>query len=183
MKRKLLRRYALALYDEAVSENNVENVSSDLNLILCNIKENRCLKLFFKSPVISKIKKMAVIKSLYKNKINKIVYNFISLLIDHSREDMITEIIKDFFEYRNIKERIISTEVTSAIELDKNKKEAIISSVERYSGKKCLPEFELDKKLIGGFKIKFNDLVLDASIKRQLELLKNKLKESSFTKV
>jgi F-type H+-transporting ATPase subunit delta len=183
MNNRISRRYTFALYEESISKKKVRKVSSDLNSVLLNIQENRNLKLFFRSPVISKRKKMSVIKSLYKGKIDETVYNFILLLIDHSREDMITDIIKDFFEFRNIKEGIITAELTSAVKLDKNKKDRIIKSIEKYSGKKCFPEYVLDKELIGGFKIKFNDLVLDASIKRQLELLKSKLKESTFTKV
>lgn len=183
MNRRISRRYTLALYDESLAKNIVKNVSSDLYSILISIQENRELRLFFKSPVISKRKKTAVVNSLFKGKVEETVFNFILLLIDHSREDMITDIIKDFFEYRNIKEGIVSAEITSAVELDKNKKSGIIKSVEKYSGKKCLPEFALDEGLIAGFKIKFNDLVLDASVKRQLELLKMKLKEISFSKI
>lgn len=183
MNRRISRRYTLALYDESVSKNIIKNVSSDLNSILISILENRNLRLFFKSLVISKRKKTAVVDLLFKGKIEETVYNFILLLIDHSREDIITDIIKDFFEYRNIKEGIISTDITSAVELDKNNKSGIIKSVEKYSGKKCLPEFALDEGLIAGFKIKYDDLVLDASVKRQLELLKIKLKGSSFLKI
>lgn len=183
MNSKIARRYTLALYEECLKQNKVDNVSADLNTILGIISENRQLQLFFQSPVISKRKKVVIIKSLFKGKADNIVYNFILLLIERSRENMIADIISDFFEYRNIMESIVTAKITSAFELDNNRKKGIVKSLELYSGKKCIPEYELNRDLIGGFIIKYNDLVLNASIKRQLELLKIKFKESSFTKV
>ena len=40
--------------------------------------------------------------------------------------------------------------------------------------------FDIDKDIIGGFVAKINDTILDASIKRQLERLKNKFREGDY---
>jgi len=44
----------------------------------------------------------------------------------------------------------------------------------------CRAALEIDKSLIGGFTVQFKDTVVDASIKRQLEMLKIKFKEQNL---
>lgn len=183
MNSRVVRRYTLALYEECLKRNKVEIVSADLESIRNLISENRKLFLFFRSPVIGKRKKSEVTEKIFKNKVDDIVFNFILLLIDRSRENIFTEIISDFLEFKDTKNGIIEANISSAVKLDENIRKNIINSLEKYSGKKCKPRYEVDQDLIGGFRIKFNDIVLDASIKRQLALLKNKLKQSSLIKV
>ncbi|MCB9247222.1 MAG: F0F1 ATP synthase subunit delta [Ignavibacteriales bacterium] len=43
-----------------------------------------------------------------------------------------------------------------------------------------IAQFEIDNSIIGGFKARFTDTVIDASIQHQLELLKKKLFEESY---
>jgi F-type H+-transporting ATPase subunit delta len=183
MNSRIARRYTLALYEECLKNNKVDIVSADLESIRNLISENRKLFLFFRSPVISKRKKNQVIKKLFGSKVDDLVVNFISLLIDRSRENIFSDIIKDFLDYKDAKKGVVRAHISSAVKLDENIHKGILKSLEKYSGMKCKPVFELDKDLIGGFRVKFNDIVLDASIKRQLELLKNKFKKSSLTKV
>jgi len=171
------------LYEESLKKNKVDRVTVDLRSIRDLILENRKLSLFFRSPVIGKRKKAEVVKKLFGNRVDDTVISFILLLIDRSRENVFIDIITDFLEYADAKKGIIRASISSAVKLDENIRTGIVKSLEKYSGKKCKPEYELDKDLLGGFKIRFNNIVLDASIKRQLEILKNKFKQSSLTKV
>ena len=51
--------------------------------------------------------------------------------------------------------------------------------IEEYSKLKCIPSFMLDEDLIGGFTVQVKDTILDASVQRQLQLLRSKFKESN----
>ena len=46
--------------------------------------------------------------------------------------------------------------------------------------KNIIAEYEIDNSIIGGFKAKFNDSIIDASIQHQLELLKKRLLKQSY---
>jgi len=64
--------------------------------------------------------------------------------------------------------------------LNENEKANMKSKIESYTKLKGELTFELDKSIIGGFVAKIDDTILDASIKRQLEILKDKFKQGDF---
>jgi F-type H+-transporting ATPase subunit delta len=103
--------------------------------------------------------------------------NFLLLLNSRNREVIIDDILKDLFDYRNLKEGLVNVNIKTAIELDENEKEKLIQKIDAYTKKKSIPVFETDKKIIGGFVAKIQDTIIDSSIKHQLELLRKKFRE------
>jgi len=174
---KAIRRYSLALYQAALNEKKLDTIAVDSNNLISLLGTSRDLKLFFQSPVIPSEKKTQVVESIFKNKISTLSFDFIKLLIQNNREGLLTEILNGFLDLKNDAEGKIKAEVKTAVELAEKEKSKITDSINTFTGKKSLPEFSVDKTLIGGFTIKVKDVVVDASIKRQLENLRNKFKE------
>jgi F0F1-type ATP synthase delta subunit len=52
--------------------------------------------------------------------------------------------------------------------------------LKKFSGKEINPHFSTDKAIKGGFIAKMDDRIIDASIARQLELLKDRFLQGSF---
>lgn len=100
-----------------------------------------------------------------------ILKNFSALL---AREKLLKKspaIIKEFIKYSNEKEGIASIEVKSARPLDNTSLEAI---KKHFGGKIILTE-KIDPNLIGGAIIKTKDLIIDSSILKQINNLKQQL--------
>ena len=70
--------------------------------------------------------------------------------------------------------------VLSAIELDQIQKEKINKKLKEILKMNIIADYEIDNSIIGGFKVKFKDTVIDASIQHQLEILKKKLFEQNY---
>jgi len=174
MKSKVVRRYSTALFESADSLGILKEVESDISLILHSIHSVRNLKLFFKSPVISRDKKIKVVKELYGSKVNKLTLNYLYLLIKKTRENMIEEILNDFLDLKDLKEGIVNAEIKSAVKLSDDTLNALKIKIDEYTNLNSRLFTKIDKNLIGGFTVKIDDTVLDASIKRQLEMLKQK---------
>ena len=66
--------------------------------------------------------------------------------------------------------------VVSAIELDHALQEKIQQTLEKITGNKVILESSVDPSIIGGVIAKVGDLVLDGSIKTQLNGLKESIK-------
>lgn len=174
---KAIRRYSLALYQAADSAKKLDAVADDSKNLIGLLKSSRDLKLFFQSPVIRSDKKVQVVESLFKKKISPLSFDFIKLLIQNKRESLLAEILNGFIDLKNDAEGKIKADIKTAVELDEKAKKKLAESVNAFTGKKSIPEFSLDKSLVGGFTIKVKDVVVDASIKRQLENLRNKFKD------
>ncbi len=174
---KVARRYATSLFRAVENLKDFLKISSDLEQLSKLIIENKELNLFLRSPIISKGKKIAIIKELFQKKLNKVLFDFLTILIQNNREYALEGIIEEFFHLKDIKDNVLRVKIFSAVELSAKEKKFLIKELEKFAKKKIIPEFFLDSNLIGGIKIFLGDYVLDGSVKRQLELLELKLNE------
>lgn len=180
MFQKIARRYSNALYGDALATKKLEKISSDAAVILDAVNNSRELELFFKSQIIDKTKKEEIVRAIFGNKVDSLSVNFLLLLIERGREEYVKEILEDYQNLENQKNGVVKVEITTAVDLSKDEKESLKEKIDGYTGLKSTAVYKLDRNLIGGFVVKISDVILDASIKRQLELLKKKLKEGEL---
>lgn len=173
---KAIRRYSIALYQAALNEKKLEKVATDSINIINLVNSSRDLHLFFLSPVIRYDKKIQIIEKIFTKKIEKLTLDFVKLLIANNRESLLTEILNGFLELKNDAEGKVRATIRTAVEFDEKEKRKIKEKIDMFTGLKSIPEFSEDKSLIGGFTIQVKDVILDASIKRQLENLRSKFK-------
>lgn len=181
MNSKIARRYSTALFEEAIARSILEQVALDAQTVMESIDGSRDLFLFFKSPIIDKKKKQSIVKEIFEGKVNTLTLHLMLLLIIRGREAETRNVFEDFLDFKNDKEGILKADVVTAIELNDEEKSNIKTKIDQYSKLNSQPTFRVDNSLIGGFKIKVKDVILDASITRQLELLSKKFKEGDIS--
>jgi len=175
-------RYANALMAISEEKASFENTVKDVSLIMETIKASRDLRNFLSSPVIASLNKSEILNEIFQSHVSKDVNNFLQFLVDKRRENLLLDICIRFISISNEKLNQVDVVITSAIELTEVQKVDIKAKLESMINKKIVANFELNSNIIGGFKAKYNDTVIDASIKHQLELLKKKLFEEEFLK-
>jgi F-type H+-transporting ATPase subunit delta len=100
--------------------------------------------------------------------LSKILANFIDLLYRKRKLRKSEFIINEYIRYSKLKEGINEIEITSARELD----DKVVNAIKKIFGAKTEATVKTDGKLIGGIKIRTEDRILDASIRTQLNKLK-----------
>jgi len=178
MQTRIIKRYSVALYKSALESKNEDVLTDEVTSLLELIKDSRDLSLFFESPVISREKKLKTVEALFSGKVLPVLLNFIKMLIDNKRETLISDILRDFIDYKNEKDGIIRIVVNTVIELNDDEKKTILDKIQEQTGFRCIPEFKTDPGLIGGFTVFYKDEVIDASVKNQLLNLKKLFKKS-----
>jgi F-type H+-transporting ATPase subunit delta len=173
---KAIHRYSLALYLAAKDSRKLDTIAVDSGNLIGLIKSSRDLHLFFASPVIKHDKKIKIVEALFKKKISQLSFEFIKLLIAHNREGMIIDILEGFLDLKNDSEGKIKAKVKTAVKIDDKEMKKLKEKIDVFTGKKSVLDFSDDKDLIGGFTIQVKDTVIDASIRRQLDNLRNKFK-------
>jgi len=173
----LAQRYARALFSlgkEKKGKN--ESYSKALGAIAELYKEesienalvNPLYPLDVRQKVMAKIAKSA--------KADSILTSFLNLLIEKKRADILPDIAHEMQVMVDQEQNISHGSVVSAIKLDKALKEKIQQALERITGNKVILEASVDPSIIGGVIAKVGDLVLDGSIKTQLNGLKESIK-------
>lgn len=119
-------------------------------------------------------------ESLYQSVQNKkdsqiksAIENFVKLLISNNDMAKADKIIGQFEKIWNREEGIVEAEAVSARELDKKIVKLLNGYIIQLSGaSKVLLKQKIDKNVLGGVVIKYEDKILDGSLKTKLEALK-----------
>jgi len=169
---KVAKRYAKSLYLFARQKKVVEDVLTDVKELLQIMKEVPAFEQVMSNPVFTINKKKSILRNIVKNT-NDVFQKFVEMIVEKGRSAHIKQICTSYEEiYRNQK-GIISGEIQSVVPLDKT----IISKVEKQlsdqiKGKEIQLENVLNPEILGGFLVKFQDKLLDQSVRKQLTLIK-----------
>ena len=173
---KVGKRYAKALFGEAAKTGSLDAIYADLGLIDVTLKSSKELKAVFKSPVIPSHKKLTIAAQIFNGKINTLTENFLQLLVNHSREGYIQDVINAFTRLYNETKGISEVTVTTASELDAVNEQKIISFIKEKSG---YPNVKINKKtdasIIGGFIVDFGGKLYDNSVRYKLNKIKKEI--------
>ena len=174
---RVARRYAEAALELAEEQNQGERLAADLEVVWKVMKESREFIALLKSPVISKDKKRALLAEIFRSKLSVFTFNFLNLIVDKGREDVLDDIIKEYYKLRDDRLGIVTLEVRAATDLTKDQQQTIVKRFEGITRKKIRVAFSIDKQLKGGFVARVGDTVYDGSVRRQLELLRERFAE------
>ena len=171
------KRWALALMELAQEDENVskEDILDDLREIADTISSSGELANVINNPSISTEEKQVVFCKLFQNSIMPIVYNFIFVLNLRKRVSIISEIADEFEKELERVKNIARVNVTSAIELNDERKEQIKIKIAEKLSKEVIVDWGVDNDIIAGLIFKIDELIVDNSIKHKLEDLSKEI--------
>jgi len=157
----------------------LEQTARDAEMIATTVRENRELRLVLASPIIVKEKKKRILSELFEKKVGRVMVRFLNLLMEKDREGQLLDILEQFLHLFDERRGILRVEVTSAVDLTVREREQLKNRLESYTRKTVVPTFRRDPDLLGGFLVRLDDRVIDASLAHQLTLLREKFLEGS----
>ena len=113
---------------------------------------------------------------LFKGEISDKASSFIKVCGDNKRLKNLPEIINFFNELALESLNKKNVHVSSPFQPEEQQIKKITSALEKRLDSEVVIDFDIDKSLIGGLKIAYEDQVLDMSIKRKLDLLQTQLR-------
>jgi F-type H+-transporting ATPase subunit delta len=176
---RVARRYAVALMSVAEEQNAVERVAVDLTTVANAITVSRELRVLIASPVVVAAKKRAVFRDLFAPRLGKETMAFLDLLVVKQREELLLDVAEQFHALHDEKMGIVTADVTTAAELAPEQEQRLSKELERYTGKHVRMRVSLDRTIKGGLLVRIGDTVLDASVRRQLEVMRKRFMEGT----
>lgn len=171
------KRYAGALFSIGKDKGLLDNFSETLQSLASAVEENAQLKELVLSPVIAQEEKKTLIMSILGLcRAGEIEKSFCSLLADKGRLALIPAIAADFKAMLDEAKGIGRGLVTTAIDLDNEKKAEILSQLEKQTGRKLELSYAVNSDILGGIILKVGDTVYDASLRAQLDNLRESIK-------
>ncbi len=173
------RRYAKALFAIGTAKGEADQKTYGEQLIELSgtIMDAPEAMGFFKNPSFSAEEKKAVVNQLVdKISVDPMVKNFCDLLADKGRVELLPAIASDYKAMMDAVSGVLSGELITVSELNEERKSAIQTRLEEQAGKKLELTFGTDKDILGGIVLRIGDKVMDASLKAQLQILKENIK-------
>jgi F-type H+-transporting ATPase subunit delta len=106
---------------------------------------------------------------------DELVRNFVRLLAEKGRAAEIREVAAEFETLVAAREGVLDVELTTAHGLSDDEFAAIVSKIEKASGRKVQATRSIDESIIGGLVLQAGSMRLDASVRGRLERLRTEL--------
>ncbi len=175
----IAKRYARALYAIGKEQEGEElkQYGTELEAITEVLKQIPELLNIFKNPIVKVKDKKALLNTvLEKLEVSQVVRNFCLFLADKKRLDNFIPIQQYYSSLLDIEQGILRGKLITAIELAKTKKDSIKKSLEDEFKKQLVLDYEKDPSILGGFVLRVGNNIYDASLKAQLDQIKENIK-------
>jgi F-type H+-transporting ATPase subunit delta len=127
-------------------------------------------------PNLPDAKVAGIFISILSGRLDGQAENFVRVLAQNNRLDLLTEIRAQFEALKNEREGVVEAEVQSAFELSDAQLTDLVQRLEKKTGRKVRAKVSVDRELIGGVKVVLGDKVIDGSARAQLGALETALK-------
>lgn len=178
---RIASRYAKSLIDLATEQGKLDKVVEDMTYF-AEVAKLKDVELLLKSPIINSSKKSKVLDAVFGEKVDKLTYAFLDIILKKGRESYLADIAAEVItQYRVIK-GISIVNIVSAEELSPEAINAIQQKLvdSKLTNTNIKFKTTIDKDLIGGFVISFEDKLYDASVKHQLGLLRKEFSSKDY---
>lgn len=170
----VIRRYARAFADVMQDKQlDRQTTGRELAAFAEMIESSHDLRTIWRNPSVPGAQKRKVLDRLVAILgASWMVRNFIAVLIDRHRISALPEILRELKRELNRRMGLTEAEVTTARPLNDVEKRALVTRMEKLTGKRVLAHYGIETSLLGGAVIKAGSTVYDGSLRGQLERLK-----------
>ncbi|NOQ25511.1 MAG: ATP synthase F1 subunit delta [Bacteroidales bacterium] len=173
-------RYAKSLYLLAEEKSLINEIKKDIDMILQILEEIEDLKILLEHPVIKASKKIEILSSFFKDKVNEYTLSFLQLIIKKKRENHLKNICIDFGDLYKKGKGLKTAVLTTAFELTKTHKTNIKRTIEKAFNSEVELDTKVNEAIIGGMIIQVDDKQLDLSVSRQIQQLRDQFSDFDF---
>jgi F-type H+-transporting ATPase subunit delta len=163
-------RYALALYELAKENSELEAVEKDIKDLLAVYNKNLDLKNFVKNPTQSQSSQLGVLNKIsVEMSLSKIIKNFLSILVTKRRIFFLNIIFFNFLSLVSKKKGELKASLISSKNLTNEELTNLNTDLSQAMKTTIAFDYKVDETLIGGLKMQLGSLMIDTSIKTKLK--------------
>ena len=177
----VITRYALALVKYCRETGQGEVVCSEaeaLEKALHTVPELRRM-VTAADDVVSPFDKKKLLQTALGNRMSPELSRFLTLLNKNGRMDLVEDILRDFVTIYRRGIGIRKAHLVTATEPSERLLQRLKALVKQKTGDDVIIEVEVDPSIIGGFVFDIDEYLLDASIKHQLDQIRQQFIEKN----
>ena len=168
--------YASAIFELAKAEDELERVETELLAVAQAIGGAPDLRSTLTDPLLPYDRKQAIIEDLIGGRASSLTVGLVQLIVGQGHASDLPAITRSLLETAAASRDKAVAEVRSAIPLDEATIEKLAAALGRETGKSVEVKVMVDPSVIGGVVARIGDTVIDGSIARKVEELRQAVK-------
>jgi len=172
---EIARRYARALFMSTQEKGLLDTVFEQLGDLGEHLDRDPSLLDFLNDPRVPEDDKRALVRDVFSGRTEKIIVEFLIVLIDKTRIGFLPIIIDEFIRLVEAEKGIGRVTVISSVPLNQAEKPTLIEKLAAKTGLKIELEEKIDPTILGGMIVILHNEIIDGSVRHELDLIKERL--------
>jgi len=169
------KRYAQAAFGLAVEKSELDSWRVSLRKI-AELSDDEDLMALLENPKLPFAVKKQLLGGRLKE-INPLALNLACLLVSRGILEIAGDISRQYDHLLDAHRGIEHAEVFTALPLDEEDKQRLSTRLGKMVGREVIVDARVDPSVIGGFKARIGDMLIDGSLRNKLEGLRKSLTE------
>lgn len=164
--------YAQAVFELARAEGQLDRVESELFSIAQAMDRSPELRSTLTDPQLPLDKKQSIVDDLIEGRASSLTVGLVQFIVGQGRASELPSIAQAFVETAAASRQKAVAEIRSAVPLDDETVDRLAAALGRATGKNVEPKVIVDESVIGGLVARVGDIVIDGSIARRVNSLR-----------
>jgi F-type H+-transporting ATPase subunit delta len=173
---ELVHGYAEALFNVVRAEGELDRVEDELYRFGKVLDSNHELKQALADQSIDRTQRIKVLEELLGDKVSAHTLGLLSFIVTQGRARQLPQILEELSSLAAEARNSVVAEVRSAIPLDDRQRKELAEALSKATGKNVEVKALVDPSVIGGVVAKVGDTVIDGTVKRRMEQLREQVR-------
>ena len=169
------RPYAKALLGLAIEQQRADAVRDDIDMLRSLARGSADFAAFLSSPKPGPAQRLQILARLFEGRIETLTLNFLRLLQDRKRIGLLAPVCEAFEALDDRRRGIVEVRIVAARPMGPEEVASIERKLTQRLKQRIRTSVSVDESLLGGFKIRVGDEVLDCTVANQLQALRRRL--------
>ena len=175
MAETLERVYATALFELCCENDCLAEVYDEFGQIKDVLADNDEYVKLLSSPLVANEDKHEILDKTFGGKVSDMFFDFLCVLSDKGRVSAYDAIFGEFKSMYNKHMNILEVKVTTSEKMSDNIRQKLVDKLSSVTGKSIVLDEGIDKSLLGGIIVKYENTEIDSSVKGKLDKLKRQI--------
>ncbi|RME31814.1 MAG: F0F1 ATP synthase subunit delta [Candidatus Zixiibacteriota bacterium] len=172
---EVAHKYATALFRSVRERGLTDQAYEQFRQLRELLAEDDRLERFLLAPEIPMETKLATVRRIFENRLERLFVEFLDLLVEKHRVKYLSEIIDAFLQQIEEAKGILRATVITAVPLSAEEEQKLIARLSARFHKTILLEKKVEPKTIGGMIIMVAGEIIDGSIRHGLDEFREQL--------
>ncbi len=173
---EVIQGYAEALFRIVRAEGELDRVEDELFRFGKLLDTHHELKQALSDQSIDRAQRTKVLEELLADKVSPHTLGLLAFVVEQGRARQLPQILEQLTALAAEARQSVVAEVRSAVPLDDNQRKQLAGALSKATGKKVEIKSLVDPSVVGGVVAKVGDTVIDGSVRRRLEQLKEQVR-------